>query len=269
MVQRGDEPAGEVDVAAYWDANAPQWADYVRRGWDSYREHFNNPAFFSFLGDVAGLEVLDAGCGEGYNTRLLAGQGAAVTGVDISPEMIAHARDEEGRNPAGIRYEAAAFEDLSLFEATSFDAVVSFMALMDGADLAGAMAELHRVLRPGGRLTFSILHPCFISPGVSWARDDRGEAIALRVSDYFADEPFVEQWTFSKAPVPADAPPFVVPRFPRTLSTWLNTLVQTGFALSRSEEPRPSADAAAQHPWLARWRQHAALVLYLEARKPG
>lgn len=241
----------------------------MRRGWDSYREHFNNPAFFSFLGDVARLEVLDAGCGEGHNTRLLAGQGAAVTGVDISPEMIARARDEEARNPAGIRYETAAFEDLSLFEPASFDAVVSFMALMDGADIAGALAELKRVLRPGGRLVFSILHPCFISPGMSWTRNDRGEETGLRVSDYFADEPFLEQWTFSKAPVPSDAPPFVVPRFPRTLSTWLNTLAQTGFTLSRSEEPRPSADAAARHPWLARWRQHAALLLYLEVRTPG
>lgn len=261
--------ADRVDVAAYWDANAPQWADFVRRGWDSYREYFNNPAFFAFLGDVVGLEVLDAGCGEGYNTRLLAQSGATVTGVDISTEMIARARDAESREPLGIRYEVAPFEDLSVFEAASFDVVVSFMALMDGADLPAAVAELHRVLRPGGRLMFSILHPCFITPGIGWIRDDHGSEVALQVSDYFADEPIIEQWTFSKAPVPPDAPPFVVPRFPRSLSTWLSTLMESGFALSRIDEPRPPIDATTQHPWLARWHRHAALLLYVDAGKPA
>lgn len=67
---------------------------------------------------------------------------------------------------------------------------------MDGADLPAAMAELHRVVRPGGRLAFSILHPCFITPGSGWIRDDHGSEVALQVSDYFADEPIIEQWTF-------------------------------------------------------------------------
>lgn len=216
-----------------------------------------------------GRQVLNAGCGEGYNTRLLAQCGATVTGVDISTEMIARARDAESREPLGIRYEVAAFEDLSVFEAASFDVVVSFMALMDGADLPAAMAELHRVVRPGGRLVFSILHPCFITPGSGWIRDDRGHDIALRVSDYSADEPIIEQWTFSKAPVPRDAPPFVVPRFPRSLSTWLTTLMDSGFALSRTDEPRPPIEATTHHPWLARWRRHAALLLYVDADKPA
>lgn len=39
----------------------------VRKGWDAYREHFNNPAFFEFIGDLSDKTVLDAGCGEGYN----------------------------------------------------------------------------------------------------------------------------------------------------------------------------------------------------------
>ena len=69
----------EQEVARYWDENANLWADHVRQGWDAYREHFNNPAFFKFVGDLSGKTVLDAGCGEGYNTRLLARSGARMT----------------------------------------------------------------------------------------------------------------------------------------------------------------------------------------------
>jgi len=40
----------EEEVARYWDENANVWADHVRKGWDAYREYFNNPAFFEFKG---------------------------------------------------------------------------------------------------------------------------------------------------------------------------------------------------------------------------
>jgi hypothetical protein len=62
----------EEEVARYWDANAGPWAAEVRRGADGAREWLNNPAFLPFLGDLNGRQVLDAGCGEGYNTRILA-----------------------------------------------------------------------------------------------------------------------------------------------------------------------------------------------------
>ena len=105
----------EQEVAQYWDENAKVWADHVRKGWDAYREHFNNPAFFEFIGDLSGKTVLDVGCGEGYNTRLLARSGARMTGVDISQRMIELARQEEQREPLGIRYEVASFSDLGIF----------------------------------------------------------------------------------------------------------------------------------------------------------
>jgi len=61
------------EVARCWDENANLWADHVRKGWDAYREYLNNPAFFEFMGDLSGKTVLDAGCGEGYNTLVCAG----------------------------------------------------------------------------------------------------------------------------------------------------------------------------------------------------
>jgi predicted methyltransferase len=63
------------DVARYWNDNAVRWAEQVRDRRDIAREYHNNPAFLAFLGDMSGRDVLDAGCGEGYNTRILARRG--------------------------------------------------------------------------------------------------------------------------------------------------------------------------------------------------
>jgi ubiquinone/menaquinone biosynthesis C-methylase UbiE len=260
-------PIPEQQVARCWDDNANIWADHVRQGWDAYREHFNNPAFFEFIGDLSGKTVLDAGCGEGYNTRLLARSGARMTGVDISQRMIELARQEEQREPLGIRYEVASFSDLSLFDDESFDAVVSSMALMDGRDFEGAVKEIFRVLRPGGELMFSILHPCFVTKGYGWICDDDENPAVITVSDYFAREPWVERWKFSKAPGSESVEPFAVPRFPRTLSDYLNALIEAGFILKRVAEPQPSQEICEKHPRLQRWRDHAAIFLYVQAVK--
>src|ERR1700704_1470292 len=87
-------------VARYWDDNAAAWAREVRQGHDVAREFMNNPAFLALIGDLHGRKVLDAGCGDGYNTRML----ARMTGVDLSARMIELAQDEERRAPLGIRY---------------------------------------------------------------------------------------------------------------------------------------------------------------------
>ena len=87
------------EVAKYWDKNADLWTELVRKGWDTYREYFNNPAFLKFLGDVKGKKVLDAGCGEGLNTRILARKGAQITGIDNSPRMIEYALEHESQEP--------------------------------------------------------------------------------------------------------------------------------------------------------------------------
>ena len=259
----------EQEVAQYWDENAALWADHVRRGWDAFREHFNNPAMLDFIGDVRGKTVLDAGCGEGYNTRILAGRGARMVGVDISTRMIELARQEEQRDPLGIRYEMASFSDMAIFDAASFDLVVSFMALMDGPNFEGTVEEIFRVLRPGGELVYSITHPCFATRGLGWIQDEEGNDVKLTIARYFDDSSWVERWKFSQAPSREDVSPFAVPRFPRTLSKYLNALIGAGFVLSKIEEPRPSEELCQEHPWLQRWRDHAALILYVRAAKPA
>lgn len=264
----------DEEVARHWDANAPDWVMAVRAGYDVYRDWVNNPAFFAMLPPVAGLRVLDVGCGEGTNTRLLADRGAKVVGVDVSREMIAAARDQEARQPRMIEYHVASGSDLRLFGDCSFDAAVSTMAMMDLADYAGCVREVARVLRAGGFFQFSITHPCGFTPRWRWVRDERGRREGFLVGNYFSFEAIeprqaLDEWFFGAAPaeVKAAARPFRIPRFFRTLSEYFNTLVEAGFVVERMCEPHAGEQSARDCPNVADTRLAPYFLVFL-CRKP-
>jgi ubiquinone/menaquinone biosynthesis C-methylase UbiE len=258
----------EGEVSRHWDDNADVWTEHVRKGWDSYREHLNNPAFLKLIGNLKGKTVLDAGCGEGYNTRIFARMCAKMTGVDVSTRMIEHARQAEKKEPLGIRYEVASFTNLSIFSNDSFDTVVSTMALMDGPDYEKAIAEIYRVLRKNGDFFFSISHPCFMTEGFGWVTEGKEKPL-LTVSGYFSKKGWIERWQFSQAPegIRKDVLPFAIPRFPRTLAEYINPLVQAGFILKKLAEPRPSASDCRDYPFLQRWRDAGSLFLQVHCVK--
>ena len=261
----------DAAVAAAWDRNAPLWAEEVQSGFDFYRELYTLPAFLDFMPSVAGKQVLDLGCGEGSNTRRFAQRGGIMTGIDLSPEMIKRARQKEAEEPLGIAYEFGSFSKLSPFADEQFDCALSTMALMDGPDFPSAMREACRVLKPGGSLCFSILHPCFITPVLQWLTNEQGAYQGLRVGRYFETTPFVERWRFGRRPQTAKLvaydEPFEVPRFPRTISDYVNAISEAGFRIVKMEEPRPREELAREHAWLNRWYQHAPLVLFICAVK--
>lgn len=261
----------EAAVAAAWNRNAAFWTEEVRSGFDFYRELYTFPAFLDFMPDIAGRRVIDLGCGEGSNTRRFAKLGGSMTGVDISAEMIARAWQREEEEPLGIAYHISSFSDLSSFADAQFDCALSTLALMDGPDLPAAIQACSRVLRPGGNLCFSVLHPCFITPAIRWLTDGEGNHVGLRIGRYFEKEPFVEYWRFGRRPHTAELPacdqPFEVPRFPRTLSDYINAVSEAGFKIVKIAEPRPSEEMARAHDWLNRWYRHAPLVLFCLAEK--
>jgi len=257
----------ESEVAAQWDRNADVWTDQVRKRFDIFREHWNNPAFLEFAGDLHGKTVLDAGCGEGHNTRMFARRGARITGVDLSAKMIEFARAEEIREPLGIRYQRASYTNLADFNANSFDAVISTMALMDGPDFHGAMREIARVLRPGGTLVYSILHPCFATKGWGWITDASGIAIKFTVADYFNDEAWIDRWKFGHAPNAEQVEKFAIPRFDRTLSDYINPVIAAGLRLEEIREPRAPESACELYETFKKFRQHIPLFFYVRASK--
>ncbi|MCC2653809.1 MAG: methyltransferase [Microvirga sp.] len=266
-----DETLNDAAVAAAWDRNTALWTEEVRSGFDFYRELYTLPAFLDFMPSVAGQQVIDLGCGEGSNTRRFAQRGGIMTGIDLSPQMIKRARQKEAEEPLGIAYEIGSFSKLSPFADEQFDCALSTMALMDGPDFPCAMCEACRVLKPGGSLCFSILHPCFITPVLQWLTNEEGAYQGLRVGRYFETTPFVERWRFGRRPQTAKLvaydEPFEVPRFPRTISDYVNAISEAGFRIVKMEEPRPREELAREHAWLNRWYQHAPLVLFICAVK--
>ncbi len=95
------------EVRRYWNANAEGWTRLSRAGYDVYRDHLNTPAFLDMLPDIAGLKGLDVGCGEGYNTRLLAQRGAQLAAVDIADVFVRYAQQAQAGAPSRIDYAVA------------------------------------------------------------------------------------------------------------------------------------------------------------------
>src|SRR5215470_8285762 len=180
---------------AQWNANAAAWTELSRAGFDRYRDLVNTPAFFGLLPPVDGLVCLDLGCGEGHNTRLLAGKGARVAALDVAESFITAAVE---RDWSGIRYLVGDGAALP-FRASAFDAVTAFMSLMDVAEPEHTLGEVARVLRPGGFVQFSVLHPVISAPIGRWVYDESGVRQARTVGNYFYQGRLTERWTFSAA----------------------------------------------------------------------
>ncbi len=244
------------EAGRMWDENAEVWTRLARMGYDVHRDYVNTPAFLDMLPDVLGSSGLDIGCGEGHNTRLLARRGARMTALDISKTFVAHAYQEEKKAPMGIRYVVASAVELP-FADRSFDFATAIMSLMDVPEQESAISEAHRILKPGGFLQFSIVHPCFLTPNWRWVCDDTGQRVAMECRDYFdPPEDEIEEWIFGTAPpeMQETLRKFRIPIFRRTLSSWMNLLIDAGFVPERFDEPYADEDTVKRCPNVASTR---------------
>src|SRR5262245_20645660 len=183
-------------VRASWDHAADAYAQGQASGSDYYRYEFFGPAQVALCGEVRGMSVLDVGCGNGYFARALARRGARVTGIDISPRMIEHAKQQETAAPLGTEYRVLDAATLPAgFVSKSFDMVTSCMALQDMPDVDKVIRGAHAVLRPGHRFVASITHPCTDTPFRVWERDDNGMKRWLCIDRYFEGGAFEYTWS--------------------------------------------------------------------------
>jgi SAM-dependent methyltransferase len=257
-----------AEVARYWEGNAETWTRHARAGYDIYRDGLNTPAFLDMLPPVHDLSGLDIGCGEGSNTRQLVRLGARMLAIDVAPTFIRHANDAERTEPLGIAYLVADAADLP-FASGSFDFATAFMSMMDMADQAGVLREAARVLRPGGFLQFSILHPCFNPPHRRVLREPNGTTRAIEIGGYFDTiDGRIDTFWMTNAPKEERdrTEPFRVPRFHRTLSAWVSLIVEAGLAIERLGEPRVSVELAKAEPALEDTLV-APIFLHIRARK--
>lgn len=118
--------------------------------------HYERPAMLSLAGDVEGHCVLDAGCGSGPLSAALRDRGAMVTGFDLSPAMVDLARARLGDGADVTVHDLA---DPLPYDDATFDDVVASLVLHYLKDWTEPLAELRRVLKPGGRLILSVNHP--------------------------------------------------------------------------------------------------------------
>jgi ubiquinone/menaquinone biosynthesis C-methylase UbiE len=173
------------------------------------------------LGDVRGRRILEVGAGAAQCSRWLAGQGAEPVALELSSGQLRHARRLNTVVGCPLVQADAArlpFADLS------FDIVCSaYGAYPFLADLALAFAEAARVLRPGGRLVFSVSHPmrwCFL--------DDPDEGGLVAVHSYFDRRAYVEQDSRGRA---------TYVEHHRTMGDWIRALVGAGLRVIELVEP--------------------------------
>lgn len=244
------------EMAEYFDAKQGDEGDLWHRA-------LINPTVLRVLGDVAGKRVLDLACGNGALSRRLARGGARVTGVDGAEGMLIRAREREAREPLGIVYHLADAACLTPISGAAFDIVVCNMALMDIADAKGAVREASRVLRPGGRLVASIVHPCFEQGDHSaWVVETTGPAtqVSRKVGRY--REPF--ESTFFWRVGPGEL--WHTRWYHRPLSWYVRALSAAGLAVTALEEPAPTEEFL-QNDTDGPWIQQVPLHLVFGAVK--
>jgi SAM-dependent methyltransferase len=232
-----------------WETHAEWWIDGFTAGADPEYEEQILPLAARELSGAR--NVLDVGCGDGQVSRLATQLGAQVIGIDPTWNCVSVAHE---RGTTVARAGAAGLP----FASASFDAVVACLVFEHIRDVDDAIAEVARVLQPGGRFCFFLNHPLLQTPNSGWIDDqflDPPEQY-WRIGEYLVENETIEE-------VEKDV---FIPFIHRPLSRYINALAANGLLLERMEEPSPPAG------FLAKAEEYLAAstiprLLYLRTRK--
>ncbi|MGH9172117.1 MAG: class I SAM-dependent methyltransferase [Acidimicrobiales bacterium] len=211
-------------TAAQYDAMAAGYASFNEV--NAANAHYERPATIALLGDVAGKDVLEAGCGAGPLTWWLVEHGATVRAFDVSPEMAALAQARVGdRADVTVR---DLHDGLGHVDDASQDIVVASLVVHYLRDWEGIFGEFRRVLRSTGKVVFSTHHP-------AWDWQEHSPC------DYFAVIQATETWSRGGSP-------FEVTFWRRPLGEMTRVIAQAGFAIESIGEPEPLPELAGADP---------------------
>ena len=200
----------------YWEEAAARYrrvqeaSDFSAQNKALVEEHFSN---------ISGKCILDAGCGYGWYTGWFAQQGAQVTGCDGAAEMLKLAQSDY----PDCRFDLVNLMGKFPYPDDSFDLVFCNQVLMDLPEIEDTLSEFARVLRPAGRLWFSIVHPAFYIGDWVTGEDDR--KVAKKISGYLT--PQQKTGNFWGKSI----------HYHRPVSFYLNLASRCGFSLLETAEP--------------------------------
>lgn len=203
------------------------------------------------IGDVAGRDVLEFGCGGALWSIALARRGARCTGLDNSARQLAHAREAVATSGVDVTLVHGKGERTPFADA-SFDVVFCDHGAMSFADPARTVPEVARIVRPGGRFAFNLEHPFH---AMAW--NEAGTELGRTMSRaYFSLGRYCD---------PGDG----IVSHTRTISGYVALLQEHGFAIERLLEPQPVADAVTTYSEFAplAWAREFPVELIIAARK--
>lgn len=179
------------------------------------------------LPDFKDKHVLDLGCGYGWHAMYAAEMGAhSVIGVDLSEKMIEVAKAKT--NFKNVLYEVKAIEDLE-YPNTSFDIVLSSLAFHYVQDFTDVAKNVYRMLAVGGTFIFTVEHPIFTAEGSQdWIYNEDKIIKHFPVDNYFEEGQRTTQFLNES-----------VTKYHRTMTSYVNTLIDVGFKIDRIVEPTP------------------------------
>jgi len=227
------------EAAELWEVNSGWWQENFTEGADPEYEEQIIPMLREQLAAIAPRRALDVGCGEGQLSRVAASLPTArqVVGLDPTAAQLAVALQRQpastpaaraggpGVDPAYVRANASALP----FPDESFDAAFACLVFEHIEGTVEALAEVGRVLRPGGTFLLFLNHPLLQAPGSGWVDDHILDEQYWRIGPYLPEHHGVEEvdknvW---------------IPFVHRPLSTYVNGLAAAGMYVTGMSEPAP------------------------------
>lgn len=193
------------------------------------------PALQALLPEIAGRRVVDLGCGFGWFSRWADQLGAAsVLGVDLSTKMLERAKADTPSS--NVEYRRADLDSLVLDDA-SCDLVFSSLTLHYVHDLDRLLEAIARSITPGGTMVFSVEHPIYSAPTTHAFETSRKGDRIWPLDNYLVEGERVINWFVGG-----------VRKQHRTVATYVNALIDTGFVIDRLVKWGPSDEAVAADP---------------------